>query len=148
VGHVVDEGTLVMELSNGLTPIDIQDEESTPDPTPDPTPEPVAEDEEDDTRFTREELEVMAAPAVKRYGKRIECEATTKSGIIAELFDKGEDSFGAFDADVSSPPADPTVAGVAKGGQLGDTARDSDIKDITDSIDKFLTRLANGEYGN
>lgn len=78
----INEGVQVKELSNGLAPIVIDYE--IPEAQPAPQVEP--EEEEDDTRFTRDELEIMTAIAVKRYGERLGCEAKTKSGIIDELF--------------------------------------------------------------
>lgn len=76
-------GTLVLALTNGLAPI--TDESEIPEPTDPVLPED-PDEPEDDSRFSKEELENMAAAAVKRYGERIKAKATTKSGIIAELF--------------------------------------------------------------
>lgn len=76
----------VLELSNGLAPIILADEEA---PQPEAPVAPV-EEEEDDYRYTREELEMATAYVVKRYGERMGCTAKTKSGIIAELFDESE----------------------------------------------------------
>jgi hypothetical protein len=81
----IKEGVEVKELSNGLSPIIIEDD------MPEPEPAPKEEPEEDDTRFTRDELEIMTAAAVKRYGERLGCEAKTKSGIIDELFGASEE---------------------------------------------------------
>lgn len=81
----IKEGVEVKELSNGLSPIIIEDD------MPEPEPAPKEEPEEDDTRFTRDELEIMTAAAVKRYGERLGCEAKTKSGIIDELFGANEE---------------------------------------------------------
>lgn len=80
----INSGVQVKELSNGLAPIIIEDD------MPEPEPAPTEEVEEDDTRFTRDELEVMTAGAVKRYGERMGCTAKTKSGIIEELFESDE----------------------------------------------------------
>lgn len=70
------------ELSNGLAPIVI-DEQGT-------VPAPETQDDSDQA-FSKEELEVMSANAVKRYGENRGCVATTKSGIIEELFSELED---------------------------------------------------------
>jgi hypothetical protein len=83
----INTGVKVKELSNGLAPIVIEDD--MPEPEPAPVEDP---DDIDDTRFTRDELEVMTAAAVKRYGERLGCEAKTKSGIIDELFGEIEDA--------------------------------------------------------
>jgi hypothetical protein len=96
--HVM-EGTKVLEMTGGLHPIEI-------DPTDMPVPQEVkVEDEpdedEDEEDFTKEELEVMAAAAVKRYGARKGVAAVTKSGIIAELFPDTEDEVD----DEEEPPA-------------------------------------------
>ena len=82
----INEGVQVKELSNGLAPIIIDYEMPEPEPA---TSED--DEEEDDTRFTRDELEVMTAAAVKRYGDRLGLEAKTKSGIIEELFGATEE---------------------------------------------------------
>lgn len=86
-GGLIDEvftalpDATVLELTNGLAPIVTEE-----------APEiqaPVVEDEddEDDTEFTREQLESMTAFAVKQYGSRRGCKGTTKAAIIEELFD-------------------------------------------------------------
>jgi hypothetical protein len=83
------DGVMILELTNGLSPITDGD-------IPEPVEPEVEKDEkepEDDSRFTKEELETATAYTVKRYGERLGCKATTKSGIIAELFpeDDGAD---------------------------------------------------------
>lgn len=85
----VDKGTLVLELTNGLAPIALNED------IPEPTDPDIAEDEDtavaqEDTRFTKLELESMTAAAVKRYGERLKTESVTKKGIIEELFPDGE----------------------------------------------------------
>lgn len=72
-------GITVLELSNGLTPIIIEDA------PPPPVQAPVVE-EEPIKELTQMELEVMTAGAVKDYGAKMGCTAVTKSGIIEELF--------------------------------------------------------------
>ena len=90
----IARGTLVLELSNGLAPISMDMD------IPEPVDPVVAKDEdepEDDTSFTKDELEIMTPYAVKRYGERMGCAAKTKSGIIQELFPDsvaGEDEEG------------------------------------------------------
>lgn len=78
----------VRELSNGLTPIIVElDETAPPSPPQEVQETQEAQEEPDDgPKFSREELEIMAATAVKRYGERLGCLATTKTGIIEELF--------------------------------------------------------------
>jgi hypothetical protein len=79
----VERGTLVLELTNGLAPISLDVD------IPEPVEAEVAKDEdepEDDTTFTKAELESATSFTVKRYGERMGCTAKTKSGIIAELF--------------------------------------------------------------
>jgi hypothetical protein len=83
VFDTVEQGVLVLELTNGLAPISMDME------IPEPVEREVEKDEaepQDDTQFTKEELEVMTAFAVKRYGERLGTKATTKGGIIEELF--------------------------------------------------------------
>jgi len=77
----INDGVRIKELSNGLAPIVIEDDIPEPEPAPSENVEEV-----DDTRFTRDELEIMTAAAVKRYGDRLGLESKTKSGIIEELF--------------------------------------------------------------
>jgi hypothetical protein len=64
----------VLELSNGLAPI-VADVEG---------PQPV--ESEVDSAFTKDQLVKMADAAVIRYGKHRGCDASTKEGIIVELF--------------------------------------------------------------
>jgi hypothetical protein len=82
------DGTLFMELSNGLTPVSFEDPaEGLPD-----IEEPEVEEEDDEeVSFTREELLNMPAATVKRYGAKAGCKAATKTGIIEELFPEGEE---------------------------------------------------------
>jgi hypothetical protein len=83
VFDTIEQGVLVLELTNGLAPISMDME------IPEPVEREVEKDEaepQDDTQFTKEELEVMTAFAVKRYGERLGTKATTKGGIIEELF--------------------------------------------------------------
>lgn len=82
------DGVEVKELTNGLCPI--TDTADIPEPQ-EPEVEKDPEEPEDDTKFTKDELETMTALAVKRYGARLGCKAATKSGIIEELFPSDED---------------------------------------------------------
>lgn len=66
----------VLELSNGLAPI-VADVESV---------QPAESYDADDSAFTKDQLVKMADAAVIRYGKHRGCDASTKDGIIAELF--------------------------------------------------------------
>jgi hypothetical protein len=108
----------VLELSNGLAPIDLEEVD---DEAPAPAPVEEEEDddddddeEDDDTRFTKQQLEDMAVPAVKRYGERMGCKAKTKSGIIEELFGAEEPEEAPAPAeddiedDIKDLPAPPT----------------------------------------
>ena len=90
VFDIIDAGTLVLELTNGLAPISIDmdiPEPEEPVLEKDPEEEAVSED----TLFTKDELAIMTPFAVKRYGERQGCKATTKGGIIKELFPEGQD---------------------------------------------------------
>jgi hypothetical protein len=103
----IEPGTIVLELSNGLRPITATEEpkeeadetpksryeEDEPDPldalAADLQPQPEVEDEPADqgqVAYTRDELLNMPAANVKRYGKVLGVAATTKTGIIDELF--------------------------------------------------------------
>lgn len=75
----------LLELTNGLTPIDVEDEE------PAPAPAPVVNDEEEtSSAFTREELENMPAAAVKRQAKErgLEINGLVKSEVIDLLLNE------------------------------------------------------------
>lgn len=90
VDHVFDHksgSALVLELTNGLAPIDVTETE-VPEPVEPDKYEDSDEDseDEDDTRFTQHELESMTDTAVRRYAARIGVKATKKAAIIAELF--------------------------------------------------------------
>ena len=86
--NVTGEEVSYLELTNGLEPIILVDEEDVVVPQESPSSEVVVEDSEpdDDRSFTKMELDTMTAHAVKRYGARIGATGTTKSEIIAELF--------------------------------------------------------------
>lgn len=101
------DGSLVLALNKGLAPISLEDE--IPEPS---DPEVEDEEEEDDTKFTRGELENMQAAAVKRYGTRMGCKGKTKGEIIAELFPEDTDTEEAVDdeAEVVTPTIDKTLA--------------------------------------
>lgn len=97
----------VLELSNGLAPITIDYEI----PEAEPAHVEPEDDEDDDTRFTRDELEEMTAAGVKRYGARLGCEARTKVGIIEELFgpEQPEESTDHRESDESEEPSEEPV---------------------------------------
>jgi hypothetical protein len=109
----IEPGTIVLELSSALRPITLVDEGQPDEPKsryedadevspldvlasdlqsidePDPVQDEVVEeptDEDAEPRYSRDELLNMPALNVKRYGKRIKAVATTKTGIIDELF--------------------------------------------------------------
>lgn len=139
VFDTIDEGVLVLELTNGLDPIKEVAAGEIPEPS-DPDLEEVdpadAPDKEDDTRFTKAELEVMAAAAVKRYGKRIGTTATTMKGIIAELFPEGDD-----DEKETEAPAKRTARAQEASEEGGDIEDVSFLK-----IDAFLTHTFGAKY--
>ena len=86
LGTIFDsnENVRVRELSNGLAPIVVEYHPDTPEPAA--LTEEEHTEEDDNSRFTREQLEGMAVPAVKRYGEKLGLTSKTKSGIIEELF--------------------------------------------------------------
>lgn len=84
-------GVTVLELSNGLAPIVLEDEDpEVSEARSQPAPHEEQEEDEDDTTFTKAELENATAYVVKRYGEKMGCDSKTKAGIIAELFPDGE----------------------------------------------------------
>lgn len=154
IGYVWDtvhpEGINILELTNGLTPITLEEEDEEVVEAKSRYEEADEDDEEeDDTRFTKDELEVMAAAAVKRYGARIGVEATTKKGIIEELFpdDEGEEYDGA-DEDGGEEPFSDYDEGVKLGQVLpeGTAHMDEDIEEVVNVIRDFLYKVARGQY--
>lgn len=138
----INEGVLVLELTNGLDPI----KEVGPDeiPTPvdpdlkdvDPDEQP-PDEKEDDARFTKAELEVMAAAAVKRYGKRVGAKATTAKGIIAELFPSPSDDDDEVEKD-DGPLPDVTYP---------EAPGPHDVPQaLIDKLDAFLTATFGAKY--
>lgn len=89
----VKDGTLFLELSNGLAPLAFADPEDVNE-IAEAEEEEIAEEEEaeEEVSFTREELLNMPAAAVKRYGAKAGCKAATKGGIIDEIFPEGEEA--------------------------------------------------------
>lgn len=79
----LEPGTLVLNLTDGLVPIAYEEVEVAKEAPEEKEEANVTDDSSD---FSREELAVMSAAAVKRYGALKGATATTKSGIIAELF--------------------------------------------------------------
>lgn len=112
VHDMKDPGSVMLNLTNGLAPIVIEDEDPEVTEAASRYEDDEEEDEdEDDTRFTKDELEVMAASAVKRYGERIGAKGTTKKAIIAELFPDDEEEehnngHKSRDGDKDEPDAD------------------------------------------
>lgn len=172
-GVVHEEGINILELTNGLAPITLEeeDEEVTEAKSRYDDDDDEEEEDEDDTRFTKDELEVMAAAAVKRYGARIGAEATTKKGIIEELFpDDDEEEHNAGhskrDGDEDEPDEDevdlsPENMRRTKGDPEADHEQpapvrrpgspdklEQDIEEVLDVIRTFLTAAARGEYSN
>lgn len=150
------EGINILELTNGLTPITLEaeDEEVVEAKSRYEDDGDDEEEEEDDTRFTKDELEVMAAAAVKRYGARIGAEATTKKGIIEELFpdeDDGDESYD--DEDIKKQHEESRrlqeaaqAAAVRRPGSPDKL--EQDIEEVLDVIRTFLTAAARGDYSN
>lgn len=151
-----NEGTLVLELTNGLAPIKKIDP-SIPEPKELEVPKEEG-DVDDDTRFTYDELVTMQAAAVKRYGARIGAKAATKAGIIAELFPDagdGDDAQGVFSVPEETvedtDPTDDTRDDVGKLASVVTSVIDiseeqyfrkdeviASLVDIRDSIDRLV----------
>lgn len=166
-GAVHQQGVPILELTNGLAPITLEEEEEEVTEAKNRYEEDDGEEEEeDDTRFTKDELEVMAAAAVKRYGARIGAEATTKKGIIEELFpDDAEEEHNAGhterDGDEDEVDTSPENMRRTKGDPEADheppaevrrpgspDRLEQDIEEVLDVIRTFLTAAARGEYSN
>ena len=120
----------MFELSNGLSPIVLSDEVA-----PQPVVEEVEEEKEDDSRFTREQLESMAVPAVKRYGEKLGCESKTKSGIIAELF-PGEDT--APEPEQAEPEQYPAPNSASEPEYV------NELREITNALNDFYSQSPKG----
>lgn len=144
---VIDEGTLVLELTNGLAPIKrVADGE-----IPEPQDREVQKDEaevQDDAEFSKEELENMTPISVKRYGERKGTIAKTKKGIIEELFsEKGSDEddgpYGDSLAADSGPQGEDLAPAVAtNAGSVADVDK-SEVPQLLRIIASNLIRLAN-----
>lgn len=139
----IDKGTLVLELTNGCAPISIDLD------IPEPVDPDLGKDEDEpdeDSDFTKDELEVMTPFAVKRYGERKGCEAKTKSGIIKELFPEGESAAPTEEDEGEVEPAQPAV-GAAESPSLSTTEDvplndpDEQFEDALAAFNKSLTDL-------
>lgn len=161
VFELVERGTLVLELTNGLAPISI--DMDIPEPVEPELAKDEDDDEDDDSDFTKEELEIMTPFAVKRYGERKGCAAKTKSGIIAELFPEvgGEDE---EEGEVEPPPTAVSAAAAPSPAPLIKEAdlelerlldNETDLSNILytlnealSQINSVLTQLATKVYGS
>lgn len=81
----------ILELSNGLAPIEVEPDAPTPENTYEKLSKdeaPVEEEEEGTGIFSREEMEAMPAAAVKRYAKtnNFDISGLTKAEIIDKIF--------------------------------------------------------------
>ena len=106
-------GKKILELSNGLAPIEVEPdapvakEESSPEPTYEKPSKD--EDEEEGTGiFSREEMEAMPAAAVKRYAKanNFDISGLTKAEIIDKVFATAHDEWpteGTVEEDTAAP---------------------------------------------
>lgn len=129
----IGKSTLVLELTNGCAPIELNDD--IPEPV-DPDVAKEVEEEVDDTKFSKEELESMTAVAVKRYGARLKLESVTKKGIIEELFPDGEITVPEEEEEVEAAPVS-TNTGSSKSVDL------SEVPALLRIISGNLLRLAN-----
>lgn len=86
--YAASKGKKILELSNGLAPIEVEDD--TPAPVAAPQPETEVEDDksEEPEAFSRAEMEAMPAAAVKRYATNlgVDIKGKTKLEIIDEVF--------------------------------------------------------------
>ena len=114
-----DAGFKVLDLGNGLKPIQVNDEpaplEDTADVLPveeEEKPAPPEEEEVETASFSREELENMPVSAVKRQAKAngIDVTGRTKAEIIDIFFPEGSATL--YNEIPTPPPAqEPTVKG-------------------------------------
>ena len=81
------EGLKILELSNGLTPIDVLDDDESSPPAKAPV-EPAEHPTDEGGSFTREELMSMPVAAVKRFAvsQNIDISGMKKEEIINSLF--------------------------------------------------------------
>lgn len=91
----------MLELTNGLTPIEVDDDEEERHAEP----SPVASDTESPEFFTRSELENMPAAAVKRQAKEkgLDITGKVKAEIIDMLLGEGVDETPATSDSTSNP---------------------------------------------
>jgi len=148
VFDTIDTGTLVLDLSNGLSPISVEMD------IPEPVDPELAKDEsepDEDSDFTKAELEIMTPFAVKRYGERKGCAAKTKSGIIAELFPDGVSGSPSEEDDEG---VEPTGSGVGAPAAPPSSITDGDelsgllytLNEAMSQINSVLTQLAEKVY--
>lgn len=148
VFDTIETGTLVLDLTNGMSPISVEMD------IPEPVDPELAKDEDEpdeDTDFTKDELEVMTPFAVKRYGERKGCSARTKGGIIAELFpvDELQASTEEDDGEVEpsptgvSAPAAPSSS-ITEGDELSGLLYT--LNEAMSQINSVLTQLAEKVY--
>lgn len=117
----------LLELTNGLAPIEVQgDDDEEEQPTP---PTSKEEEKEEDMKFSVEELANMPAAAVKRIAKErgIDISGLTKAEIIPLL--QGED--------------EPTPAPVAESGDSAILSLARQINDIEDQINDVYDTMIN-----
>lgn len=134
-------GINLLELTNGLTPIVLEEEpEEVTQAKVEAPVEEEDEDDEDDTTYSKDELEVMQAAVVKRYGARLGLEGTTKKAIIDELFPT-LDVEEVTDDDVEAEEVEVVKAPAGNAGRL-----EQDIDDLVNMFRVVLTRAATGYY--
>lgn len=87
VVYAAKKGKKMLELSNGLNPIEVEDDEAEVVDNSRPLQQD-GDDDEGPVPFTRDELEAMPAAAVKRYAKDngIDISGMVKAEIIDRLF--------------------------------------------------------------
>lgn len=136
------DGVLVLELTNGLDPITIDVD------IPEPKEREVEKEDEvdeDDTRFTKDELTIMTAGAVKRYGQRLGVTATTKGGIIEELFPDDNGIVGEDEGE-AQPAAVVVGAAASPSNSPRGTSFQEDLDSVLNSIRDLFTNLHEGRY--
>lgn len=106
--YAASAGKKILELSNGLAPIEVEDDTPAPVPAPQQEPEPESSEEDEEKVFSRAEMEAMPAAAVKRYATNtgIDIKGKTKSEIIYEIFNSTPGLADAIEeVQESTPPA-------------------------------------------
>lgn len=127
--------SLVLDLTNGLHPVEFEGYEEAITDTPDSKYD---DDDDDDDKapqeMTRDELEIMPALSVKRYASaKLGAQFTTKSAAIEALFPSIDAEEEEDPTDDDTPPPAPVV-------------RESSLSDLFTELENRLKKAPPSDY--